>query len=133
AATYYWRVRAKDQLGLWSPYSAVATFVVDATSPTLSSFFSINSTLGQVDEISANDMTSGATVQVSARDLTSGLNEAAPSFSVLYSTNAGASWIDLSSNAATLVGTGETTIPALASFGGRLFAGSGPNAKLYAT
>lgn len=130
-ATYYWRVRALDQLGTWSPYSAVETFVVDASSPANGAYDSLNSSNQPVPEDLANDMTAGATVELVVQDSNSGLSLG--SYSVMYSTTAGQFWVDVSSFGPALTGTGETDVLSAAQFGNRMYFGTSPNGKIYSS
>lgn len=130
-STYYWRVLAQDELGTWSPVSAVATFVIDTSSPTGSSFDSINAEAETVPENLPSDMTSGATVQLSVQDAQSGLNVG--SFAVMYSTDNAQTWVDISSVGVAESGTGETDMTAAALFGNRMFFGTAPDAKVYSS
>ncbi|MBI5595921.1 MAG: VCBS repeat-containing protein [Elusimicrobia bacterium] len=74
--TYYWRVRSKSSLGVFGPWGPAYGFVVDVTTPAVSSFIVNNSTGGVFGETGPIDLLSGATVQLSASDALSGLGQA---------------------------------------------------------
>lgn len=127
-SSYYWRVRAMNDLGNYAPYSAASIFVVDSASPAASNFAFMSSTGGLMGETQALDLFSGVTVQLTVQDTVSGL-AGAGYYGVSYSTNAGASWIDYSTYSATALG--QTDIRALAGFGGNLFAGTGGGGQIH--
>ncbi|MBI2362851.1 MAG: VCBS repeat-containing protein, partial [Elusimicrobia bacterium] len=74
--TYYWRVRSRSALGVFGPWGPSYGFVVDVTTPAVSSFVVNNSTGGVFGETGPIDLLSGATVQFSASDALSGLGQA---------------------------------------------------------
>jgi hypothetical protein len=114
AATYYWRVAAKNALlGTQSPWSQTASFVVDLLPP-VGSAFQAGPTFGSlVAEGQFLPSAAGVAVQINVQDVVSGIaastaaitrapgsqdNALASSqgFGVLYSTNAGQTWIAFS-------------------------------------
>ncbi|MCX5788846.1 MAG: hypothetical protein NTX64_10130, partial [Elusimicrobia bacterium] len=138
-ATYYWRVSDFDYLGNRSPYSQTYSFVTDFTPPVQSGAFSIGAGLSE-SQVSA--LAAGVTVQIAIQDATSGLAvstsalrffgdgrddpEYASGYGVMYSTNAGQTWIDASAITATNGGAAlGLHMQSLAGFNGKLYAGTG--------
>ncbi|TBR17026.1 T9SS type A sorting domain-containing protein, partial [bacterium] len=124
--TYFWRVRAQDYLGLYSPALTTAAFVTDFSTPTGSGFGTVSSTGGLVGEAVGISLLSGVTAQATVRDLgPSGLALDAPdgvaAFGVMYSTSAGAEWIDGARGRA-LTMTGKTGVTSMVRHGGKLWA-----------
>ncbi|PCI31249.1 MAG: hypothetical protein COB53_13600, partial [Elusimicrobia bacterium] len=70
--------------------------IADETPPAYSSFRSLNAAGESVIETEYNPLASGVTVQLTVQDLESGLSGSG--FSVRYSTNAGTSWMTVSSS-----------------------------------
>ncbi|MBI3296976.1 MAG: hypothetical protein HYZ75_02340 [Elusimicrobia bacterium] len=95
--TYYWRVRLRDFTGALSAWSQTAAFMTDFTTPTLTGFVSFDSTGGAMAQTQFNDLASGVTVQMTALDAgAAGLAASSASFTVSYSTTAGATWVVVS-------------------------------------
>ncbi|MEI7481031.1 MAG: PQQ-binding-like beta-propeller repeat protein, partial [Elusimicrobiota bacterium] len=106
--TYYWRVAAQSgvSLGQWS---AVRSFILDTAKPAFNNYKIFSSTAGLMSETQLISLTGGVTVQVDVQDLGSGLAVSSKSvltalsgsagsdftngFGVMYSTNAGTTWI----------------------------------------
>ncbi|MCX5789571.1 MAG: DUF6242 domain-containing protein, partial [Elusimicrobia bacterium] len=149
--TYYWRVATANGLsGVMGPWSQTSSFVTDFVAPTQSaSFASLSATNGTVTESQNNNLATGVTVQIGVQDATSGLvvstsalrffghghndPEYTGGFGVMYSTNAGQSWVDWSTYTAVLSGTGQSYMFSMAVFKGKLYAGTGTGAKIYAS
>ncbi|MCX5790507.1 MAG: fibronectin type III domain-containing protein, partial [Elusimicrobia bacterium] len=148
-ATYYWRVATNG--GAPGPSSQVFSFVTDFVAPAQSgAFASLSSTGGAIGESQVNDSLTGVAVQLSIQDAGSGLAVSSsvlpfpgsgidPSrwttgFSVSYSTNAGKSWIGLSTITATngSAAIGDT-IRELAVYNDQLFAGDLVTRDVYAS
>jgi len=146
ATTYYWRVRTVDGNGAPSGWSATASFATDFTKPSASGFASI-APGGPVGEVSYNSLSKGVTVQVTLQDSGTGLAvstdalafagdghdepQTASGFGVMYSTDAGQSWIDDSATSTVGGGTVGTEIMSLAAFNGNLYAGDFSSGKIY--
>ncbi len=140
--TYYWRIYIKDNLGGTSPTSPTYKFITDFAQPAVStsSFQSINAQSSLLPENQFNDLASGVTAQITVQDTNSGLAVSTSAlsfagdghddppitsgFGIIYSTNAGFSWIVQSTSAeannGSAVGTG---IRSLAVFNGDIYAG----------
>jgi hypothetical protein len=147
--TYYWRVEAQDSAGLQSPFSNTNQFIIDLVLPTASNLNVYNATAGVITEGMYDNLALGATAQIIVQDLQTGLavstgvlpfmgdghdNPGSTSgYGVMYTTNAGTTWVDFSSMTATLSGTGETYVISLAQFNGLLFAGTNPSGKIYSS
>ncbi|HAH08158.1 MAG TPA: hypothetical protein DCM05_16810 [Elusimicrobia bacterium] len=146
--TYFWRVAVAGGDGTPGPWSPVYSFRTDFISPTTSGYLSVNSTGGVIGEEQWNNLVTGVTVQITVQDITSGLaiTTAAVSFSgdghdymngtsgfgVMYSTNAGASWIDTSTTSVSNGGVAlGVHVFSLAVFKDKLFAGDAANGKVY--
>jgi len=99
-------------------------FRSDASPPAASAFASVSSTGGLMSESQFNDLAVGVTVQLSVQDLGSGLAVATSAFSgfgVIYSKNAGASWVT-DSMSLSFDGTQEY-IKGMGVYNGKLYAG----------
>lgn len=129
---YYWRVRSRNSIGNFSPYSGASSFTMDLSSPAAQGFASLNLAGAAIGEPVAGDVLAGATVQLTLRDQVAGL-AGAGGFGVMMTTNAAQSWIDWSTWTAVLSGTGETGVLSLAAFNGRLYGGTYPNARVYSS
>ena len=147
ATTYYWRVRTIDGNNAPSDWSATTSFATDFTKPSASSFVSIGPA-GQVGESQFNSLTQNVTAQIMLQDSGAGLAvstdalsfagdghddpQATSGFGVMYSTDAGQSWID--DSATSTVNSGipvGSKIMSLAQFDGSLYAGDWANGKIY--
>ncbi|MCX5787218.1 MAG: hypothetical protein NTX64_01725, partial [Elusimicrobia bacterium] len=141
--TYYWRVAQTNGIfGVFGAWSSTSSFVLDVAPPAMSGLFSsVSSTGGLMGEVQVSNVIAGATAQVTITDVGSGLAvstmalvfggdghegpEPTEAFGVLYSTNAGKSWIAFST-VTTLNGGNPLpsagTINALTMFNGKLYA-----------
>ncbi|MFH2202830.1 MAG: FG-GAP-like repeat-containing protein [Elusimicrobiota bacterium] len=133
--TYYWHARSYSALGIPSAYTAPNNFIIDLLPPAVNAFQHINSAAGVITESQINNLAAGVTVQLTLQDATAGLfmstatavgNHQTPAggFSVLYSTNAGASWRSLRPAAMSRDGSQEA-VRSLAVYNGQLYAGQG--------
>ncbi|MCX5787221.1 MAG: hypothetical protein NTX64_01740, partial [Elusimicrobia bacterium] len=151
-ATYYWRVvtinGASQAMGLWS---AVYSFVTDLTPPAQSGIFTSLSATGTIAEGQINGLATGVTAQVGVQDVISGLVVSTNvlafagdghdnpgftgGFGVMYSTNAGQTWIDLSTVTRMNSGNPVTAgaVRGLAVSNGRLYAADGLSGKIYSS
>ncbi|TPW21743.1 MAG: hypothetical protein FD126_387, partial [Elusimicrobia bacterium] len=66
--TYFWRVRARDYLGLYSQALTTAAFVTDFSSPTGLGFGVVSSSGGLVGESAGISLLSGVTAQATVQD-----------------------------------------------------------------
>ncbi|MBI4801427.1 MAG: hypothetical protein HY796_02775 [Elusimicrobia bacterium] len=92
ATTYYWRIRGVSYAGNYGPWSSTSSFLTDFSSPSVSGFATFSSTGGWLGESQWTKLATGVTAQMLAQDLISGLSITTGTFSVQYSTNAGAAW-----------------------------------------
>lgn len=133
---YYWRVRASNRFGVFSPYSTpVQSFVTDFVSPSTvtPNFQSLNSA-GEVKlEAEVNNLTVGPTVQITVQDIHSGLSANAAAYGVLYSNDGGQTWTDFAGPASETPFQGNSEVFALAAFNGTLLAGMYGSSPLSAT
>ncbi|MBI3297578.1 MAG: VCBS repeat-containing protein [Elusimicrobia bacterium] len=126
--TYYWRVRARDFLGIYSQPLTVSSFVTDYLAPAGSAFASLNSTGGLVGESIGITLAAGVTVQLTVQDTGPAglahaeLDDAVP-YGVMYTTNGAGLWND-GSWGPTLTDAGATAARSLARYGGALFMGA---------
>lgn len=133
--TYYWRVRARDYLGLYSPALTVTSFVTDFSSPTGSGFGVVSSSGGLVGESIGISLLSGVTAQATVRDLgPSGLglanSDGVIPFGVMYTTK-GASgvlgeWID-GSRGRSLTMPGKTGVTSMVRHDNKLWLANSGN------
>ncbi|MCX5787555.1 MAG: fibronectin type III domain-containing protein [Elusimicrobia bacterium] len=145
--TYYWRVAANN--GAFGAWSQASKFYADFTPPVQSAAFaSLSGTSTLVGEAQINPGFGGA-ARLGVQDAGTGLavtqgrlafagdGHDGPGSSggcgVLYSTDAGKSWVDSYYMTPTFSSTAAVSVPALASFNGRLYAATANNAGLYAS
>ena len=74
AATYYWRVQARNSLGLWTGFSLPVSFAMDITAPSTAAYAHFNSTGGTLSEPMFGNLIAGVTAQFEFQDLNSGLS-----------------------------------------------------------
>ncbi|MCX5789569.1 MAG: right-handed parallel beta-helix repeat-containing protein, partial [Elusimicrobia bacterium] len=149
STTYYWRVA----IATGGPWSQAFSFVTDLAAPTQSAAFaSISSTGGALGESQNNGLATGVTAQVGVQDASGGLAVSVGSlvlagdghdglaatggFGVIYSTNAGQTWIDFSTITAMNGGNqivGGASLRGMAVFKGKLYAADGALARVYST
>ncbi|MFA5140149.1 MAG: LamG-like jellyroll fold domain-containing protein [Elusimicrobiota bacterium] len=136
--TYYWRVRARDFLGIRSHPLTIGNFVTDRAAPAASGFITLNSTGGAVNEGIVNDLLAGVTAQIQIQEAGfSGLATAPVAgltpFGAIYTSNGADAlpqWND-GSWGHVWSAVGESTITVLKVFQGKLYAGTDPGAKVY--
>ncbi|MCX5787219.1 MAG: hypothetical protein NTX64_01730 [Elusimicrobia bacterium] len=155
-ATFYWRLAtingASQSMGL---FSTMFTFVTDLTPTVQSGLFSTLSPAGgTLNELQINNLATGVTAQIGVADLASGLavsTGALPfagdghdnpgltgGFGVIYSTNAGQTWIYFSGaitpmNGGNPIISGATNLRSMAVFNNKLYAVDGLNGKIYSS
>ncbi|MCX5787236.1 MAG: hypothetical protein NTX64_01825, partial [Elusimicrobia bacterium] len=153
--TYYWRVSIiNGAFGSKSPWSSVFSFTTDFSPPTTpGGMTSINAVGANITEAQINGLSTGVTAQLNVQDAGAGLavstgalafagdGHDAPSltagYGVIYSTNAGQTWIDASTITVAMGGTviysGASQLRGLAVAGGKLFAVDGSNGRIYSS
>ncbi len=140
ATTYYWRVRTLDGFGGLGPWSEVTSFVTDFTPPSTSAFASLDKSGGLVPESQVTVLISGVTAQLTLQDSESGLAVssaalsflgdghddpfAASGYGVIYSTDAGETWIDSSTHSviSNIISGPATPAYSMAVYNGEIYA-----------
>jgi len=144
-STFYWRVRARDSLGLYSQDLTVFSFVTDFSTPTGSSYAAFNSTGGLVTEGLALDLLNSVSAQLRiAHPGESGLAVSdvggSTPYGVVYTTNGAGiataprdvDWNEgVWSYSFLDPGVDAEYVTAMAVFGGKLYAGTGPQGKVF--
>lgn len=141
AGNWYFHIRAYNAGGNPGSVADIGPFKYDPSSATAVNFQSLSSTSGALGENQWNDVASSVGVRIAVQDATSGLAVstfalasagdghdhpgATGGFGVMYSTNAGQTWIDYSTYTTVLQGTGESFVLAMAAFNGKLYAAPG--------
>ncbi|MDE2291358.1 MAG: hypothetical protein KGL53_04685, partial [Elusimicrobia bacterium] len=136
--TYYWRVRAQDYLGVYSPALTATSFVTDFSTPVTSAYYALSSTGGLVSEGVGLALASGVTAQVTLQDsgpsgLALSAQDGAAPFGVMYTTlgaQALPTWVDGTWGAA-LTAAGETSFQAMAKHQGQLWAATSVNGQVW--
>ncbi|MCX5786925.1 MAG: hypothetical protein NTX64_00220, partial [Elusimicrobia bacterium] len=153
--TYYWRVQiVNGAYGSTSTWSSLFSFVTDLAAPAqASAFYSISSTAGVMGETQVSNVLVGVTASVGVQDATSGLvvstNVVAfagdghnnpgvtAGFGVIYSTNAGQTWIDASTitslNSGNFIVAGATQLRGMAVFNNNLYVADGVSGRVYSS
>jgi hypothetical protein len=138
ATTYYWRVSLNNTvLQNQSPWSAVYRFVTDVTAPSASGFVVLSTAGSTLTENQWVNLGVGATVQTTVTDALSGLavsnsalqiegdGHSSPrsvaGYAVVYSSNAGRTWVVFSSAAVRQTYPGS--VFSLTEYNGRLYSG----------
>ena len=140
--------------GSQSPWSQTYSFVTDFVAPAAAgAFTSLSSTGGVMARDADQHLLAGVTAQISVQDAQSGLVVSTialafagdghnnpgttAGFGVIYSTNAGQTWIDASTmtavNNGLAVVSGASQLRGMAVFNGRLYVADGANGKVYAS
>ncbi|HNW45165.1 MAG TPA: hypothetical protein PKI19_11720, partial [Elusimicrobiales bacterium] len=127
--TFYWRV-ALVSGSEQGPWSSTLSFRTDFSSPAAAGFQSKKADGSWLGEQDWNSLAGAATAQVTVQDIYSGLmvsTAAGPGgFGVMYSTNAGYSW--LTEGMSVSYNGAQEQIYALAVYNGKLYAGQGNSA-----